>query len=56
MTAALNNYTATYGSNETSEVAIDLLVGILASVFSFVSLIALILIFGWMRKHVPLKL
>jgi len=39
-----SNYTASYAAGDTSEVSIDLIVGIGASLFSFVSLIAVIVL------------
>jgi len=45
-----DGYTQEFDSSETSEVTVDLLVGILASLVGFVSLIGLVLIYGWFRK------
>jgi hypothetical protein len=39
-----------YSTGEASEAAIDLLVGSAAALFSFVSIIALVLLFVWVRK------
>ena len=49
----LDNYTQVYDAGETSEVTIDLIVGVLAALVSFVSLIGLILLFGWMKGRLP---
>jgi len=49
----VDGYNKTYAAEETSEVTIDLLVGILASLVGFVSLIGLVLIFGWFKKKFP---
>jgi hypothetical protein len=43
------NYTANYSSSEISEVAIDNLVGIGAALFSFVSIIGIVLLWRWLR-------
>jgi hypothetical protein len=48
----LDNYTATYDAGEASEVAIDLLVGSAAALFSFVSIVALVLLYKWLRKKI----
>jgi hypothetical protein len=45
------NYTASYSSSEISEVVIDNIVGIGAVVFSFVSLVALVLLWRWLKGH-----
>ncbi len=45
-----DGYIQEFDSSETSEVTVDLLVGILASLVGFVSLIGLVLIYGWFRK------
>ena len=37
-----DGYTAVYGADETAEVSIDLIVGILSGLVSFVTLIALV--------------
>lgn len=50
---AIDGYTAVYDAGETSEVSIDLIVGVLAAIVSFATLIGLILIFGWMKKKIP---
>ena len=47
-----DGYNVSYDAGEISEVTIDLLVGIGASIFSFVSLVALVLLYGWLRKRV----
>jgi len=49
----VDGYTAVYDSAETSEVSIDLIVGILAALVGFATLIGLILLFGWMKKKLP---
>jgi len=49
----LDGYNQTYDSGETSEVSIDLIVGILAALVGFASLIGLIFLFGWMKKKLP---
>ena len=48
----LNNFSATYDAGETSEVIVDILVGSLAAIFSFATLIGLLLLYKWMRKSV----
>jgi len=50
---AVDGYTQVYDSAETSEVSIDLIVGVLASLVGFATLIGLILLFGWMKKRLP---
>lgn len=47
-----DGYTQTYGSGEIAEVTIDMLVGIGAAIFSFVSLVALLLLYNWMKKRI----
>ena len=52
----LDNYSQVYDAEEASEVSIDIVVGILDSFFDFVTLIALILLAGWLVKRVrPLR-
>lgn len=50
---AVDGYTQVYDAGETSEVSIDLIVGILVALVSFATLIGLILLFGWMKKKLP---
>ncbi len=47
----VDGYTQTYDSGEISEVTIDTIVGIGASIFSFVSLVALVILFVWLRRQ-----
>ncbi len=47
-----DGYNVTYSAGEISEVTIDTLVGIGATLFSFVSLIALVMLYGWLKKRV----
>ena len=47
----VDGYNQTYEAEETSEVAIDLIVGIFGALFSFVSIIALVLIWVWLKKN-----
>ena len=48
-------YNASYATADTSAVSIDLIVGILASLFSFASLIALVILARWlMGKKIKL--
>ena len=49
-----DGYNATYGTGETSEAAIDIVVGVGAALFSFATLIALVLIFRWLKKNARL--
>ena len=44
------NYTATYAAADISEVVIDNLVAIGAAVFSFVSLVAIVMLWRWLKK------
>ena len=44
-------YTATYGADEVSEVGIDILVGVGAALFSFVTIFGLIFAYKWARKN-----
>jgi len=46
----VDGYNQTYEAAETSEVAIDLIVGIFGALFSFVSIVALILLWKWLKK------
>jgi len=48
----LDNYTAVYGADETSEVSVDLIVGILGALVGFGSLIALVLLFKFLKKKI----
>ena len=50
---AVDGYTQTYDAGETSEVSIDLIVGVLASLVGFATLIGLILLFGYLKKRLP---
>ena len=45
------NYSASYGTPDISEVVIDNIVGIGAAIFSFASLVGLVLLYVWMRKQ-----
>ena len=45
-----DGYSATYDSGETSEAIVDILVGSLAAIFSFATLIGLILLYKWAKK------
>lgn len=47
-----DGYNQTYGSGEIAEVTIDTIVGIGAALFSFVTIIALIFLYTWMRKRI----
>lgn len=47
-----DGYNQTYSAGEISEVTIDTIIGVGATFFSFVSLIALILLYGWLKKRV----
>ena len=49
----VDGYTAVYDAGETSEVSIDLIVGVLAALVSFATLIGLVLLFGWMKGRIP---
>lgn len=49
-------YAKTYDSTDISYATIDLIVGIIAGLFAFVSLIVLVLLYGWFKKHSPVKL
>jgi hypothetical protein len=42
-------YNETYATADTSKVVIDLIVGIGSAIFSFASLIALIMLYRWLR-------
>ena len=48
-----DGYTAVYDSGETSEVSIDLIVAVGAGLVSFATLIALVLLFGFLKKRLP---
>ena len=45
-------YTATYESADISEVSIDLIVGIAAFFFGFVSVVALVMLYRWVKKKI----
>jgi hypothetical protein len=47
-----DGYTQTYDAGEASEAIIDNVVGIAAALFSFVSIIALVLLWSWLKKNV----
>jgi len=49
----LDGYNASYDSSETSEVTIDLVVGVLAALVGFATLIGLVMLFGWLKKKIP---
>lgn len=49
----LDGYNQSYDAGETSEVSIDLIVGVLAAIVSLASLVGLIILFGWMKKKMP---
>lgn len=42
-------YNESYATGDTSKVVIDLIVGVGSAVFSFASLIALVLLFKWLK-------
>ena len=42
-------YNATYVATDTSAVIVDLIVGIGGALFSFISLIALVILFRWFK-------
>lgn len=44
-------YTATYASTDIAAVVVDNLVGIGAAIFSFATLVALVLLYNWMKKR-----
>jgi len=48
-----DGYTAVYDAGETSEASIDLIVTIMAGLVSFATLIALVLLYKWLRKNMP---
>lgn len=50
---AVDGYNQTYDAGETSEVSVDLIVGVIASLVGFATLIGLIFLFGWMKKKLP---
>jgi len=50
---AVDGYTSLYDANEISEVSIDLGMGILVSLVSFVTIIGLVLLYGWFKKKKP---
>lgn len=45
-------YNATYAASDVAPVVVDNIVGIGAAIFSFVTLVALILLYGWMKKRI----
>lgn len=47
-----DGYNVTYDAGEISEISIDLIVGVGATLFSFVSLVALVLLYGWLKKRI----
>lgn len=47
----VGNYTQLYDAGETSEVAIDLIVGVGVALVSFASLVGLILLYNWVKKR-----
>ena len=49
---AVDGYNQTYDAGETSEVSIDLIVGVLASLVGFATLIGLIMLYGWLKKRI----
>ena len=49
----VNNYTQLYDPSEVSEVSVDILMLVLIAIASLGTLVALILIFGWFKKHMP---
>ncbi|HEC66721.1 MAG TPA: hypothetical protein ENI23_15705 [bacterium] len=52
----LDNYTQSYGANETTEVIIDLLLIILITFIGFGTLISLILIATWFQTNTGVNL
>lgn len=50
---AVNGYTQTYDAEEVSEVSIDMLVGIGVALVSFVTIIGLVVLYGWAKKKLP---
>ena len=48
-----DGYNQTYDAAETSEVTIDLIVGVLAALVGFASLIGLIILFKYLKKNAP---
>jgi hypothetical protein len=42
-------YNATYAAGDVSAAVIDNIVGILAAVFSFVSIVALVMLYRWLK-------
>ena len=46
----VDGYTAVYDAGETSEVTIDLIVGVLAALVSFATLVGLIMLYNWIKK------
>ena len=49
-------YNKTYEASETSEVTIDLVVSIAAVFVSFASLIALIMLYNWIKRKGKIRL
>ncbi len=49
---AVDGYTQTYDAGEVAEVTVDTIIGIGAALFSFVTLIALVLLYTWLKKRV----
>ena len=46
------SYNANYSSTDISAVVIDNIVGIGAAIFSFASLVALVLLYNWFKKRI----
>lgn len=42
-------YNESYATGDTSKVVVDLIVGIGSAIFSFASLVALVLLFRWLK-------
>ena len=48
-----DGYTQVYDAGETSEVSIDLIVAVVAALVGFASLIAIVLLYGWLKNKLP---
>ncbi len=48
----LDGYNQSYDAGEVAEVTVDTIIGIGAALFSFVTLIALVLLYGWLKKRI----